>query len=107
MRPACFCFFYYLFFLPEPVSNTRESCRFFSVDFLPLCTSRMIIKIFFLGCIKYLYIRPFLFQLITLFLTLKNCLILFIEPVVILFQAWIFFCEYERLWLRWSFYFYK
>ena len=59
MHPVRFPFFYKLLFLPEPVSDAHGIHHFISIDFLPLCMSRLIIKIlafssfkFFMECLN-------------------------------------------------------
>ncbi len=52
--PARFSFSYYLLFLPEPIPDAHGIRRFVSIDFLPLCTCRLIITILFLCRIQFL-----------------------------------------------------
>lgn len=54
MHPVRFSFFYYLFFLSEPISDAYGILHFVSIDFLILCTSRLILKILALSCFKFL-----------------------------------------------------
>ena len=56
MPPIRFSFFYYLLFLPKPISDTHGICHFFSVDFLTLHSSRLIFKILALWRIQFLII---------------------------------------------------
>lgn len=54
IHPVRFSFFYDLLFLPESFYYARRNCFFIPINFIPLCTGRLISKILALGRIEFL-----------------------------------------------------